>query len=121
MPEPKPIPTKYNGVQSRSRLEARWALFFDQLGIDYRYEFEGFQLRSGWYLPDFYLPQFDVFIEHWGLDQDWQVPEWFDQSTLEYMDKMEKKKKWLHTKINHLLKFFPTSIILTNQKNLENC
>ncbi|UBF28691.1 hypothetical protein K9N68_13080 [Kovacikia minuta CCNUW1] len=57
MPEPKPIPTKYNGVQYRSRLEARWALFFDQLGIDYRYEFEGFQLRSGWYLPDFYLPK----------------------------------------------------------------
>lgn len=56
MPEPKPIPTKCNGVQYRSRLEARWALFFDQLGIDYRYEYEGFQLRSGWYVPDFYLP-----------------------------------------------------------------
>lgn len=56
MPEPKPIPTKYNGVQYRSRLEARWAAFFDQLGIDYYYEYEGFQLPSGWYVPDFFLP-----------------------------------------------------------------
>lgn len=27
----KPIPTKYNDVQFRSRLEARWAAFFDLL------------------------------------------------------------------------------------------
>ena len=37
-------------------------------GIDYRYDgrlriLEGFQIR-----PDFYLPQFDVYIEYWGLD-----------------------------------------------------
>lgn len=31
--------------------------FFDRLDIDYRYEYEGFQTQSGWYLPDFYLPE----------------------------------------------------------------
>jgi DNA helicase-4 len=44
--------------------------------------------------PDFFLPQFDVFIEHWGLKKDGEVPEWFDQSTEEYTDAMEKKKRW---------------------------
>jgi len=37
-------------------LEARWAVFFDTLGIRYRYEPEGFDLNGVWYLPDFYLP-----------------------------------------------------------------
>lgn len=29
----KPIETHYNGYRFRSRLEARWAVFFDALGI----------------------------------------------------------------------------------------
>lgn len=54
----KAIPTNYNGVEFRSRLEARWALFFDIVGYDgWLYENEGYQLPSGWYLPDFFFPQ----------------------------------------------------------------
>lgn len=52
----KAIETKYNGYRFRSRLEARWAVFFDEMGVDYEYELEGFELPSGArYLPDFYL------------------------------------------------------------------
>jgi hypothetical protein len=36
----KPIETRYNGYRFRSRLEARWAVFFDTLGIEYQYELE---------------------------------------------------------------------------------
>lgn len=50
----KPIETIYNGYRFRSRLEARWAVFFDALGVDYEYEPEGFRLDNGmYYLPDF--------------------------------------------------------------------
>lgn len=50
------IPTKYSGVLFRSRLEARWAVFFDALGIKWQYEAEGYQLKDGTrYLPDFRL------------------------------------------------------------------
>lgn len=60
----KPIETIYNGYRFRSRLEARWAVFFDALGIKYEYEPEGFVLSDGThYLPDFYLPQFDCYME----------------------------------------------------------
>ena len=53
----KAIETVYNGYRFRSRLEARWAVFFDACGIKYQYEPEGFQLDDGtYYLPDFYLP-----------------------------------------------------------------
>ena len=34
----KAHPTKYNGVQFRSRLEARWAAFFDLAGWEWEYE-----------------------------------------------------------------------------------
>ena len=52
----KPIETRYKGYRFRSRLEARWAVFFDALGIEWEYEPEGYDLGdAGWYLPDFWL------------------------------------------------------------------
>lgn len=50
----KAIETKYKGYNFRSRLEARWAVFLDTLGIKWRYEVEGYDLGElGYYLPDF--------------------------------------------------------------------
>lgn len=60
----KVIETFYNGYRFRSRLEARWAVFFNSLKIKYEYEPEGFVLADGiCYLPDFYLPQLGVYVE----------------------------------------------------------
>lgn len=53
----KPIETQYKGYRFRSRLEARWAVFFDALGIQWSYEVEGFEVEGKKYLPDFYLPE----------------------------------------------------------------
>jgi len=47
------IETRYAGCRFRSRLEARWAVFFDQLGITWEYEPEGYATSAGSYLPDF--------------------------------------------------------------------
>lgn len=64
MNEIKPIETVYNGYRFRSRLEARWAVFFDSLGIEYEYESEGYCNVDGVnYLPDFYLPEFRCLFE----------------------------------------------------------
>jgi hypothetical protein len=58
------IETVYKGYRFRSRLEARWAVFFDTLGIKYEYEAQGFDLgKSGYYLPDFWLPREEVWVE----------------------------------------------------------
>lgn len=59
----KALPTEYRGLQFRSRLEARWAVFFDTLGIPYEYEREGYDLDGVWYLPDFWLPSIDSWVE----------------------------------------------------------
>lgn len=63
-----PIETVYNGYRFRSRLEARWAVFFDKLHIKYEYEPEGYKLSDGTcYLPDFYLPESDTYVEIKGV------------------------------------------------------
>jgi len=60
----KPIETIYDGYRFRSRLEARWAVFFNSLGIHYEYEKEGYDLgKAGRYLPDFWLPQVEMWVE----------------------------------------------------------
>lgn len=64
----KPIETRYKGYRFRSRLEARWAVFFDVLGIGWEYEPEGFEMDDGTrYLPDFLLHRVwggeSVFVE----------------------------------------------------------
>ena len=52
----KSIQTEYKGYLFRSRLEARWAVFFDACGVDWEYEPEGYDLGDGlYYLPDFLL------------------------------------------------------------------
>ena len=64
MSEFKAVQTEYKGYLFRSRLEARWAVFFDNLGIQWEYEPEGIVLSDGThYLPDFYLPDFHCFFE----------------------------------------------------------
>lgn len=50
---PTPIQTRAYGCLFRSRLEARWAVFFTTLGIRWEYEPEGFDLDGERYLPDF--------------------------------------------------------------------
>lgn len=58
------ITTRYKGYAFRSRLEARWAVFFDHLKIRWEYEAEGFELGNGLrYLPDFWLPDWDLWVE----------------------------------------------------------
>jgi hypothetical protein len=51
------IPTLYAGVLFRSRTEARWAKFWDELDIRWDYEPQGFVTAAG--IP--YLPDFAVF------------------------------------------------------------
>lgn len=45
------IPTHYNGINFRSRLEAKWARFFDLIG--WQYEYEPADLNG--YIPDFVI------------------------------------------------------------------
>lgn len=79
------IETRYGGCRFRSRLEARWAVAFDHMGIKWEYEPQGFSLPSGPYLPDFWLPEvnggcyFEVKPDDPNVQQD---PRWDELATL---------------------------------------
>lgn len=63
----KPKRTTYNGICFRSRLEARWAIFFDAVGVEYQYEPEYDEVQAGlgyaYYKPDFLMPSLNCYIE----------------------------------------------------------
>lgn len=58
------IPTEYNGVKFRSRLEARIALFMDRVQVSWSYERITLRLPAGnTYTPDFFLPRQNLLVE----------------------------------------------------------
>ena len=46
--------TYYDGYRFRSRLEARWAVFFNNIGLEYEYKMEGFNMKQ--YLIFYSMP-----------------------------------------------------------------
>lgn len=54
----QPIETRYHECYFRSRIEARWAVFFDVAGIRWDYEPEKFLVDDGKaYIPDFFVQE----------------------------------------------------------------
>lgn len=56
----------YRGIKLRSSYEVRLAQQFDRRGIEWQYEPQRFDLGDSTYLPDFFLPQLEVFWEAKG-------------------------------------------------------
>ncbi len=68
------IVTSYGGRYFRSRLEARWAVFFDAAGVAWEYEPEGFELPSGLCLPDFRIHPGGDLGPVWFETRSWTRP-----------------------------------------------
>lgn len=65
-PQIKAIETRYAGCRFRSRLEARWGVFFDALKTRWQYEPQGYTVGPHGeyaYLPDFWLPDMQLWVE----------------------------------------------------------
>lgn len=56
-------PTKHCGTQFRSKTEAMYCELFNRYDEPWTYESQRFNLRSGSYLPDFFLPRLDLWVE----------------------------------------------------------
>ncbi len=52
----------YNGITFNSRMAAQWAVYFDVVGIEYEYHGKG--------IPDFWLPQVEMYASVKGEDFD---------------------------------------------------
>jgi hypothetical protein len=56
--------TWYGENWFRSKLEAQWAVFFDQLGLSWSYEPETFEFENGEkYKPDFWIEDWRCYVE----------------------------------------------------------
>ncbi len=75
---------KDEAVKSFEELEI--ANFLTLNGVEYEYE-RPYQVdtadrRFGIYRPDFYLPEYGIYIEHFGIDRDGNVPPFFSADGL---------------------------------------
>lgn len=61
------IRTRWHGCQFRSKLEAKWAIVFELMGLEWSYEPEGFMVGNVWYEPDFLVAGFDGRGEGWSF------------------------------------------------------
>jgi DNA helicase-4 len=83
-----------DGTAVRSIAERDIANFFITHGIAYQYEPEvnwcDFEDESQSYHPDFYLPAYDIYLEHWAVEEGQEVPSWFDGDASKYL----RTRKW---------------------------
>ena len=90
----KKIRTK-DGTWVQSAGERRIAEILAAENIRYRYD-ERFRILDGYAIrPDFYLPEFDVYIEYWGMD------------TTDYKIGMLKKQKLYQQQGKKLVSLYP--------------
>lgn len=61
------IAGSHNEIKMRSSWELSFALWLDLSNIKWLYESKTFDLGNATYTPDFYLPEFDTYIEVKGL------------------------------------------------------
>jgi len=83
-------PTIYNGIQMRSRLEARVAAWLDAERIAWEYEPNAFASPAGQYLPDFRLPAFTKSERFGGRDLYLEIkPTYQPDSVVALMGRMD--------------------------------
>ncbi len=101
--EHQPVTLKKEKVKSYG--EMRVANFLAIHGINYcyekEYEFDTATEEHAQYKPDFYLPDYNIYIEYFGINRNGEVPVWFegDNPTESYKDGMIWKRK-MHKQYN---------------------
>lgn len=101
-----PITLKKEKVKSYGEMDI--ANFLYQHGIEYIYEktypFDTRTKEYSQYYPDFYLPQYDIYIEYYGINRHGLVPSYFSSKdgknpSETYMESIRWKRN-LHSKNN---------------------
>ena len=101
-------PTTLKGEIVKSYGEVQIANFLMVNGIRYEYEssyrFDTADIEHSQYKPDFYLPDYDLYIEYFGIDRNGRVAKYFKDrdgiSASEYYNKSIQWKRETHRR-NH--------------------
>jgi DNA helicase-4 len=86
-----------SGERVKSLEEIMIANFLFLNGVEYvyeqSYEYKTVDRNYRQYKPDFYLPEYDIYIEHFGITEDQRVP-WLNRvEELKYLDGIAWKRK----------------------------
>ncbi|MGV9169889.1 MAG: UvrD-helicase domain-containing protein [Promethearchaeia archaeon] len=111
-----------DGTYVKSLAERDIANFFIKHGIDYVYEKQvDWHDKDGpekTYCPDFYLPRYDVYLEHWALTSDGEAPPFFDDGEAEaYAESMEWKRAQFE---KHSKTLWETNHTMFSENQLED-
>lgn len=94
-------PTTINNEVVKSYGEMDIANFFEQHGIEYIYEapykYDTRTSEYQQYCPDFYLPEYDIYVEYFGVNRNYEVPSYFrgkngKNATQVYRESIEWKR-----------------------------
>ncbi|MDO4941165.1 MAG: UvrD-helicase domain-containing protein [Erysipelotrichaceae bacterium] len=108
-------PTTLKGERVKSYGEMTIANFLLTNAIEYEYEsaykFDTADKKHSQYKPDFYLPEYDIYIEYFGIDRNGEAPKWFkgdgNQSGTEmYKESMSWKRKLHKDNKTNLVELF---------------
>ncbi len=81
-------------VKSNEELSIANYLFVN--GIEYEYEspykIKTATLEKRQYTPDFYLPKYDIYIEHYGINENGRTPQYSKEEEIEYLNGIEWKR-----------------------------
>lgn len=88
----------FNGEKVKSLEETKIANFLFMNGINYEYEkeypFESEDSLRKKYRPDFYLPDYDIYIEHFGITKDYKCPWLSPEQEKQYVDGIKWKREF---------------------------
>nr|MCR5605608.1 UvrD-helicase domain-containing protein [Treponema sp.] len=95
--------TTLNGERVKSIEETKIANFLFMHGVNYEYEklypFESDDPNRKAYRPDFYLTDYDIYLEHFGVSKDYKCPWLSEVEEKKYLDGINWKREF-HKKNN---------------------
>lgn len=70
-------------LKSQEEVKIANFLFVNRIKYIYQdsYKYKTASKEFGQYKPDFYLPDYGIYIEHFGIDKNGKVPHWFNRDT----------------------------------------
>ena len=117
--------TTLNGEKVKSIEETKIANFLFMHGINYEYEkeypFENSDPLRKAYRPDFYLTDYDIYLEHFGITRDYKCPWLSKVEEKKYIDGIEWKRQFHkenNTKLIETYSYYTKEGILLRE--LEN-
>ena len=90
--------TTLNGERVKSIEETKIANFLFMHGVNYEYEklypFESDDSNRKAYRPDFYLTDYDIYLEHFGVSKDYKCPWLSEVEEKKYLDGITWKREF---------------------------